>query len=56
MKEPQALKQIHKIREKIYKKTKNMSDKDFLVYIRKSSNVSLKNFLEKLKKKRRKAG
>ena len=55
MKEPQALRQIHKIREKIYNKTKHMSDKEFLTYVQESSGKNLKSFLEKLKKKRRKA-
>ena len=54
MKEPQALKQIHKIREKIYKKTKHLSDADFIAYIRESSKNNLKDFQTKSSKKRRK--
>ena len=55
MKEPQALKQIHKIREKIHKKTKHLSDSGFIAYIRENSKRYLKDFQAKSSKKRKKA-
>lgn len=33
MSEPEPMRQIHKIQEKIYEETKHMSDKDFLEYV-----------------------
>lgn len=37
MSEPEPMKQIHDIQEKIYEKTKNMSDDEFLEYFHKQS-------------------
>lgn len=62
MNEPEAMKQIHDIRHKMYEETKNLSDKDFLEYYRKKSEKvqkqmkknkpakDLKTFFAKLKK------
>ena len=33
MTEPEPMRQIHKIQEKIYEETKHMSDKEFLEYV-----------------------
>ena len=42
MSEPEPMRQIHEIQEKIYEKTKHMSDKEFLSYIHKQSKIAQK--------------
>ncbi|WP_198525751.1 hypothetical protein [Caldicellulosiruptor morganii] len=38
MKETSAMKELHKIREKIYEETKDMTREEFIEYIRKEAN------------------
>lgn len=62
MHEPEPMRQVHKIREKIYEETKHMSDKEYIAYIQKNARQAqkerkklkgpkdLKTFLLQLKK------
>lgn len=63
MKEPEPMRQIHKIQEKIYEETKHLSDREFLAYFHKKAEKAkreikkikpakdLKTFFTKLKKR-----
>ena len=65
MQEPDPMRQIHKIREKIYEDTKHMSHKEFIGYIekkaarvdkliKKSGNAKdLENFFKELKQNKK---
>lgn len=46
MKEPEPLRQIHKIQEKIYRKTKDMTSDEFIEYL----NENTKNVLDYITK------
>lgn len=49
-KEPEAMRQIHEIQEKIYEKTKNMTKEEFLKYVHKSAEEAKKKYGIKLRK------
>jgi len=48
-KEPEPMRQIHEIQEKIYEETKHMSNKEFVAYIHKASEEAKKKYGLKFK-------
>ena len=49
-KEPEAMREIHRIREKMYEETKGMTVKEYLNYIHKAAKAAEKKYGLKLKK------
>ena len=49
-KEPEAMRMIHEIQEKIYEETKHMGDREFIDYVHKAAEETKRKYGLNLKK------